>query len=396
MTIFVLIGLVPWVVVVFLGWLLYLMVRQQGRVLLSQEELRTRLANAETAVQGLGGRLATAEQTAARAHAAQAAAQPAAAPSPAQGALTLGTAAPDFRLPDLKGRFHTLADYKGKPSVFLFFNPDCGFCTQLAPRLRDLPESAPQVVVMTRGNKEANKKIARENGWNVDVLLEPNWEVATSYRTNATPTAYLIDAEGRIASSLGVGVDGVMQLTRMLNGGGNGHGDDGHDLTAESLRAKQDAAIEKARSAGMAVTQSNIKRDGLAAGTVAPSFTLPDLEGREHSLADLRGKRVLLVFSDPGCGPCQLLAPALEQLYETHHGNNLEVFMVSRGNLEANRQKAAEHRLKFPVVLQKGWEVSKDYAMFATPVAYLIDERGVILHDVAVGADAIMRLASAS
>jgi hypothetical protein len=32
------------------------------------------------------------------------------------------------------------------------------------------------------------------------------------------------------------------------------------------------------------------------------------------------------------------------------------------------------------------------YAMFATPIAYLIDEHGVIMHEVAVGADGIFRL----
>ncbi len=375
--------------VAFLGWLLFLMVRQQGRVLLSQEELRTRLANAEAAIQRLAERPAMLPVPVP-------AAQPAvAAPSQAP-ALSLGTPAPDFRLPDLKGRFRTLADYRGKPSVLVFFNPDCGFCTQLAPKLRDLPAEGPRLVVMSRGDRQANRKLARENGWRGDVLLEPQWDVASSYRTNATPTGYLIDGEGRIASTLAVGVEGVLQLTRMLNGGGNRAGADGHaDLTAEALRAKQDAAVEKARNAGLAITDSHIKRDGLPAGTPAPNFTLLGLDGREHSLADLRGKRVLLVFSDPGCGPCQQLAPSLEQLREAHRSNNFEVLMVSRGDPDANRQKAAEHRLKFPIVLQKGWETSRDYAMFATPIGYLIDERGVIASDVAVGGDAILGLISA-
>ena len=69
--------------------------------------------------------------------------------------------------------------------------------------------------------------------------------------------------------------------------------------------------------------------------------------------------------------------------------------MVSKGDLETNKQKAREHQLTFPVVLQKNWEVSKDYAMFATPIGYLIDERGVIAKDVAVGGDAVLKLASA-
>jgi peroxiredoxin len=378
------VGLVTsWPAVVLLAWLLYLMVRQQGRVLLSQEDLRTRLASAEAAIQRLAERPLTAPVQ-------PPAPQPAAPAQPP--ALSLGSPAPDFRLPDLKGRFRTLADYRGKPAVVVFFNPDCGFCTQLAPRLRDLPAGAPQLIVMSRGNKQANQKLARANGWKGDVLLEPGWEVASSYRTNATPTGYLIDVEGRIASTLGVGVDGVLQLTRMLSGQETGNG----DLTAEALQAKQDAAVEKARAAGLAITESHIKRDGLPAGTPAPNFTLPDVVGKEHSLADLRGKRVLLVFSDPGCGPCQALAPSLEDLHRTHRNNNLQVLMISKGDPEANSQKAREHGLTFPVVLQKNWEVSKEYAMFATPVGYLIDERGIIARDVAVGGQAILALVNRS
>jgi peroxiredoxin len=370
--------------VAFLGWLLFLMVRQQGRVLLSQEELRTRLANAEAAIQRL------AERPVAIPAPAPQPPLPAPAAVPTQpAAFSLGMPAPDFRLPDLKGRFRTLADYHGRPSVFVFFNPECGFCTQLAPKLRDLPASAPQLVVMSRGDKQVNRRLARQHNWKGDVLLEPNWDVASSYRTNATPTGYLIDAEGRVASTLAVGVDGVVQLTRMLNGQANGDG----DLTAAALHAKQNAAVETAKAAGLAITDSRIKRDGLPAGTPAPNFALPDLNGKERSLADLRGKRVLLVFSDPACGPCDALAPSLEALHQTHRANNLQVLIVSKGDLEANRQKVRQHGLSFPVVLQRNWEISKEYAMFATPVGYLIDERGIIASDVAVGGQAILALA---
>ena len=66
--------------------------------------------------------------------------------------------------------------------------------------------------------------------------------------------------------------------------------------------------------------------------------------------------------------------------------------MISRGEPKENRAKVKEHGLTFPVVLQQQWEISRRYAMFATPIAYLIDEAGVIAHDVAVGTDAILEL----
>ena len=44
------------------------------------------------------------------------------------------------------------------------------------------------------------------------------------------------------------------------------------------------------------------------------------------------------------------------------------------------------------MVLQQQWEISRRYAMFATPIAYLMDEAGVISHDVAVGREPILKL----
>jgi len=148
----------------------------------------------------------------------------------------------------------------------------------------------------------------------------------------------------------------------------------------------------RARFGDRSLARSKIKRDGLMAGTPAPDFRLPCLDGTERSLGDFRGSRVLLVFSDPHCGPCQTLAPQLEKFHRTHR--NLSVVMISRGEPEDNCAKVKEHRLTFPVLLQRQWEISRLYAMFATPMAYLIDERGVLFNDVAVGVEPILQLMS--
>ena len=99
---------------------------------------------------------------------------------------------------------------------------------------------------------------------------------------------------------------------------------------------------------------------------------------------------MLLVFSDPDCGPCDVLAPKLERFAKETPGVN--VVMVSRGDPERNRSKVAAHGLTFPVVLQEQWKLSREYAKFATPIAYLIDAEGRIAADIAVGADAILAL----
>lgn len=145
------------------------------------------------------------------------------------------------------------------------------------------------------------------------------------------------------------------------------------------------------RTLNHSLARSKIKRDGLNAGTTAPDFRLPRVDGGgELSLSALRGRRVLIVFSSPRCEPCNQLAPKLETFYRGR--TDLQLVMIGKGEPAENRAKVKEHGLSFPVVLQQGWVISRTYAIFATPAAYLIDEEGVIAHDVAVGVEPILDL----
>jgi len=120
---------------------------------------------------------------------------------------------------------------------------------------------------------------------------------------------------------------------------------------------------------------------------------LPDLNGDTVSLEEYRGRKLLLVFTDPNCGPCDRIAPELAQLYRQNGQNGLALVMIGRGDVGENRKKAEQNGFNFPVVVQKNWELSKRYGIFATPVAFLINEDGVIARDVAIGADSILDLA---
>jgi peroxiredoxin len=101
---------------------------------------------------------------------------------------------------------------------------------------------------------------------------------------------------------------------------------------------------------------------------------------------------VLLVFSDPHCGPCEELAPHLVQIHRECRDGGLVVLMVTRGDVVENRRKADRYGFEFPVVLQDRWRLSKEYGIFAMPVAFHIDEQGIIMRDVAQGVAAILGL----
>jgi peroxiredoxin len=344
-----------WLVVALGCWLGFQLLRQNGRMLLRLEALEQQLVQLGAAP---GQSLPIA---------------PSRPPS-----LPLGSAAPDFELPDLSGGRKKLSQFRGQRTLLIFFNPGCGFCVKMAPDLAALPldgaEGRPVPLVVSTGDAEANRQLVKEHGIRCSVLLQEKMEVASAYKAGGTPMGYLIDEHGNIASEIGVGAQALLALANPAHNAaatGNGHRD---------------------YKGNRSLADSHINRNGLAAGSPAPGFRLPRLDGDELSLEDYRGRRVLLVFSAPDCGPCNSLAPRLEQAHR--HRPDVDVLMVSRGDAEANRRKITEQRVTFPVVLQKHWEVSRLYESFGTPIGYLINENGIIASNVAAGPEQILALLS--
>jgi peroxiredoxin len=341
----------PWLLLAVGTFLGYQLVRQNGRILLRLESIEKRFG----------------------APPAESWREPA--------GLPLGAAAPDFELPDLAGQKHKLSEFRGKDVLLLFFNPKCGFCTRMAADLAALPidgtDGRAVPIVVTTGNAEANRRLVEQHGIRCIVLLQEQMEVASQYRAQGTPMGYRIDAEGKIASELAVGAEPLLELAAAPK--------------ALPVGARLNGPAPKHKQPDPSLARSRLNRNGLKAGATAPVFTLPRIDGGELSLPGLRGERVLLVFSDPDCGPCDELAPRLQELHLTRP--DLQVLVISRRDVDATRAKADALGLTYPIVLQKQWEISLKYGMFATPIGYLIDGQGVLLSDVAVGVEPILELA---
>jgi len=383
-----------WAVILAGGWLGWQLLRQNGRILLRLDELEKRPNEVE-----FGG-------------------------EDEREGLPLGSDAPEFELPGLAGERKSLTQFRGQPLLLLFFNPACGFCRDLLPKLAGLslrssrreeaqteippPKSEIDqslvtsaaasgentgrnsfVLIISSGDAGTNRQLFNEHQLSCPVLLQKEAEVAATYKANGTPSGYLISAEGGIASELAIGAEAVLKLLerKVETGRTNAEMDDG--LLSSNGAAREERRVDRFKNRSLA--RSKIKRDGLKAGTPAPDFRLPRLDGRgELALSDLRGRRVLLAFSSPSCGPCNALAPELEKFHRQHP--ELEVVMMSKGEPKENRAKLKGHGLTFTVVLQQQWEISRRYGMFATPIAYLLDEQGVIAADVAVGVEPILAL----
>lgn len=132
--------------------------------------------------------------------------------------------------------------------------------------------------------------------------------------------------------------------------------------------------------------------NGLAIGTVAPAFRLSGLYGETITLDYLRAnnKPVMLIFSDPGCGPCTTLLPEIGR-WQRDYASKLTLALISRGSPEANRDKSSIYELTH-VLLQQDREVAEVYQARGTPCAVLIHPDGTINSLLACGADLIRAL----
>jgi peroxiredoxin len=366
---------VSWVIVAVLAGLLFMMVKQHGELILYQQDLDIRLEKgAYQTGRNVEGAIRDRQEEQGQ---------------PDFSGLPLGSEAPAFALTDLEGQEKTLDDYLGSPFVVGFFNTDCGYCKDLSPQLGKLPKKSHPLVLISHGDLDANRTMATNDKWSCDVVVEEEWDVAAQFKSAGTPSGYLVGADGRIASKQAIGSQALLELLEMEPQVPE-PGEDG-DATDEHGNGNGSGPVATPVNR-RDVSQSRLPRDGLAVGTIAPAFALEDLQGKTRSLLDYRGKRVLLVFSDVTCGPCEQLAPELVKLYE-ERPDDFEIVMISRGEIEENKRKAKAFGYSFPVLLQNGWEISKEYAMFATPIGYLIDADGIIVRDVAQGNEAILALA---
>ena len=129
-------------------------------------------------------------------------------------AVQLGEAAPPLALLDLTGASVSLAAFRGSPTLILFWSPDCGFCQELLPDVKawedQLRTGGSKLLVISAGSVEANRSL----GLRSPVVLESSFQAGFAFGATGTPSAVLVDADGRIASSVAVGAPAVRALAR--------------------------------------------------------------------------------------------------------------------------------------------------------------------------------------
>jgi peroxiredoxin Q/BCP len=120
-------------------------------------------------------------------------------------------------------------------------------------------------------------------------------------------------------------------------------------------------------------------------GQAAPDFTLPDQNGDSVSLADLRGRWVVVYFYPADDTPgCTRESCSFRDSHEDFVDAGASVIGISGDSIESHKKFAAKHDLPFTLLADESGEVRKRYAVNRTlgvlpgRVTYVIDPEGVV------------------
>ncbi len=148
------------------------------------------------------------------------------------------------------------------------------------------------------------------------------------------------------------------------------------DTTQGKRADMQIAQIEQGEAA------KKIQR-GLAVGAKFPDFNEKDLDGKPLSIAQYKGKVLLVDFWATWCGPCVKELPNVLETYEKHHTRGFDIVGISLDQSEAKlhafiKDKNMPWRQYFD---GKGWQskLGGHYGVNSIPATYLLDATGTII-----------------
>jgi len=119
-------------------------------------------------------------------------------------------------------------------------------------------------------------------------------------------------------------------------------------------------------------------------GSLAPEFTVDDVNGKQLSLNDYKGgKYVLIDFWASWCAPCREELPYIKELYNKHSKEGFEVISITQDkDLEAWKNAIFKDKInswRHFSIMENNDSILKDYFVNGIPHKILIDKNGKII-----------------
>ena len=113
------------------------------------------------------------------------------------------------------------------------------------------------------------------------------------------------------------------------------------------------------------------------AATPAPALKARDMSGASKTLADYRGKVVVLNFWASWCPPCLREMPSMERLRVKMKGQPLEIVaLASAEGPDDVKAFLSKMQLGFPILLDADGSNTQRWKVFALPTSFLLDRQG--------------------
>jgi len=123
-------------------------------------------------------------------------------------AKNIGEPAPKIELRARSGEIIDLWSIQGGETLVAFYDPDCPFCQQMLPELKkweeNRPEGAPELLVISTGAEWLDLEFP--------AMFDSNQAIFRGFGVSETPSAVLVDTEGKIASKAAIGAPAVLEL----------------------------------------------------------------------------------------------------------------------------------------------------------------------------------------
>lgn len=281
--------------------------------------------------------------------------------------LPIGAPFPAFELADLDGTMlsiDSLAD-TGKPALFVFVGPNCNPCEAILPEIEAWQEELEHTlnfVFFSSGTADVNKaKFSGER--RKSIVLEKEREIAIAVGARWTPTVLYVDSEGRIASHLAAGDTAIRELVGMIRR---------EDLNRPFTFFASSNGHGRPPKIGQSI----------------PEFKLTDLAGKEITHMDFHGKETLVAFWSLTCSHCQVIIEEFRNWERTKGEDEPNLVLFSDGDPEEHQSI----ELDAPILLDKDYATAVKFGMFGTPSAVLVDQKGTIVSETAIGGPNIWAL----
>jgi len=128
----------------------------------------------------------------------------------------------------------------------------------------------------------------------------------------------------------------------------------------------------------------NVNNEPVAVGSTVADFKLPDVMGKEHSLASLKGsKGTVLIFVSTGCPVSNAYNERMEKLAQDFKARGIHVVGINSNVTESSdtiKAHAVENKLSFPILKDKGNKIADRLGAQRTPEVYFLDSANKLVY----------------